>query len=381
MKPVLAILACTVAALAGPKKFEDEVHPRRPGTPLEIVYAPYYCARCLEEGRIEGEPKTITMMRMPVEKLAKECEAGRKWLAIETPHFKIFSNLRRSKIKPTSSRFLRADLRRLETIFPNVNPAATGLSLDAHQRAHLYHIRAERIYAHFAALMACEVKWLGMLAPYELYLFDDYNEHHIFVDKYIGRANDKAGLQHHVREKPNFMMYTFAESQVSGGDQALANTVIHNVAHNLVDGYGNYFRETWAFLEEGLAHYYERRETPRYNTFCWSEGKPPTMFQKPNWESTILNLVRRGKDTPLSQWCEKVKPGELTGIEQGLSWSIIRWMVETDPLRFAKMVEKLQDYENKPTAAQSIEFAFGLTPSALHARWREYVLEEYAKKK
>jgi len=89
--------------------------------------------------------------------------------------------------------------------------------------------------------------------------------------------------------------------------------------------------------------------------------------------------VRRGKDTPLGQWCEKIKPGELTGVEQGLSWSIVKWMIETDPIRFTKLIEKSNDFKNKPTGAACIEFAFGVPPSTLHARWREHVLKEYRK--
>ena len=78
------------------------------------------------------------------------------------------------------------------------------------------------------------------------------------------------------------------------GDTIFANHVVHNVAHNLVDGHGNYYRETWGWLEEGVGHYYERRENPRHNHFCWSEGKPPANFLKPDWEGVIFGVVRRG---------------------------------------------------------------------------------------
>ena len=89
--------------------------------------------------------------------------------------------------------------------------------------------------------------------------------------------------------------------------------------------------------------------------------------------------MRRGKDPPLSRWCEKLQPGELTGIENGTSWSIVKWLVETEPIRFTKMLVKLDDFENKPSAAECIEFAFNVTPSVLHQRWRDYVLENYGK--
>ena len=363
------------------KAYEDDTHPRSPGTPLEVVFTPFFCTRCLADGTIT-ESKTVQMMRMPMDELAKTLglEEG-SWIVIQSPHYKLLSTLRPSKVKLKDSRFCRADLERLKVVFPKFGIGRDGAFLDAHERAHLYQIRAERLYAHFSALTDCATPYLGMEAPYEFYLFDDYAEHHALVDKFIGSANDKAGNQHHDREKPNFMVFTTAESQVSRlqgkGDWILGGHVIHNLAHNLIDGHLNYHRETWGWLEEGLGHYYEKREYKR-DTFCWSEGKPPAEFLKPDWESVIYGLVRRGRDDPLGEWCEKLQPGQLTGTQNGMSWSIVKWLVETEPVRFTKMLHKFEDYETKPSCEQCIEFAFGASPTVLHQRWREYVLKEYA---
>ena len=88
--------------------------------------------------------------------------------------------------------------------------------------------------------------------------------------------------------------------------------------------------------------------------------------------------MRRGRDDPLSQWCEKLQPGQLSGTQNGMSWSIVKWMIETEPIRFTKMLDKLNDFEAKATCEQSIEHAFGVSTTVLHQRWREYVLKEYA---
>jgi len=273
--------------------------------------------------------------------------------------------------------------------FPKLRPGRDGVRLDSHQRAHLYHIRAERWYAHFAALTANKEPYLGMKAPYHLCLFDDYAEHHALNEKFIGRANDKAGVQHHIRREPNFMVFTTSEQQVARdqgrGDTIFQNHVCHNVAHNLCDGHGNYFTETPAWPEEGLGHYYERRENPRHNTFCWSEGSAPRSFLKPDWRGVVRGIVRRKKDPNLSRWCEKLQPGELTGVQNGLSWSIIQYLVETEPIRFTKLMRKLDERHKTGTAAEAkqdrcakaIEHAFGVSPTVLHERWREWVLENY----
>jgi hypothetical protein len=378
LPPLLLLLV--LPARAGEKTFEDDTHPRSPGTPLNVVFTPYSCTRCVAE---DEKPKSIELLRMPMDELAKTLglEPG-SWIAIESPHFRLLSTLKASKVKLKDSRFARADLERLKTIFPKFTVGRDGAYLDPHERAHLYHIRVERLYAHFQALTDCQKPFLGMLAPYQVFLFDDYAEHHALVDKFVGAANDKAGNQHHDKEPPNFMAFTTAEGQVARdqgkGDGIFAAHVNHNVAHNLMDGHNNYYRETWGWLEEGIAHYYERREQEKHNTFCWSEGRPPNDFQKPDWESVIFGLVRRGRDDPLGNWCEKLQPGQLTGTQNGMSWSIVKWLIETEPVRLTKLLERVDDREQKPTAEQCIEYAFGVSPTVLHQRWRDYVMKAYA---
>jgi len=381
MRRILAILFIVAAAFAGPSKLKPDMeHPLSPGTPLTFAFTPFWCNRCVEgTPGLEAPQKPVTLMRMEPAKLAASLELDDNWIVIQSPNLRILSTLRKSKIKKKGGAFVVHDLMRLQSIFPKFKIGREGANLTAHQRAHLYQIRLERLYAHFATLMNNQKANLGMLAPFEFYLFDDYAEHHLLADKYIGRTNDKAGLQDHRREQPNFMIFTTAESQVSEndgkGDRFLANHVMHNAAHLYADGSDNYFRETWAWLEEGLAHYYERKESPKHNTFCWTEGKKPDDLLKTNWQATVYNFVRLKKDTPLSEWCEKLQPGELTAIEHALCWSIVTWMIETEPARLAKLMSRIDDTKAKLTATQAIEFAFGVSPSVLHQRWRQWVLD------
>ena len=86
-------------------------------------------------------------------------------------------------------------------------------------------------------------------------------------------------------------------------------------------------------------------------------------------------MLRREKDAPFTQWCEKLKPGELNGTEHGLSWGMVKWLIETEPLRFAKLLKYIDDQSN-PTCTDSIQGAFGVSPSVLYQRWREYALGE-----
>jgi hypothetical protein len=382
----MSTLATVLAAALALDEPVDEVNPRSPDKPLEIVFRPFSCAECVEEKRLPADSapsEEIRILRQPASTVAKSIglDFEKEVFVVASPNFTIFSALEKTKVKPADSRFLAADLGRLKEIFPALAIDAPTVVLSAHQRAHLYQIRAERVFAHFAALTACAKKHVGTGAPYEVYLFEDYATHHKLVDVYMGISQDKMGVTHHVREKPNFLAISAYEAITPEGDWAFANLVIHSIAHNLVDGYNNYSKETWAWFEEGLAHYYERRETPNHNTFCWTEGRAPTMFEKPSWHSTILNMVRREKDRNLAEWCEKSQPGELSAEEQGLSWSIVKWLVETEPVRVTRMLDKLEeDYLKTVSASECVEHGFGVSPSVLHERWREHVLKDYPKK-
>ncbi len=383
----LAILFVVATAFAGPSKGPKDIeHPLAADTPLPIKFTPYWCNKCDPDCLGFEEPRTpVTLLRVAPEKAAESLELDPGWTIIQSPHFTILSTLRKSKIKKKDGAFTIFDLQRLQKIFPKFKIGREGALVNAHQRAHLYQIRLERLYAHFSLLTNNTKPFLGMMRRYEIFLFDDYAEHHALADKYIGRTNDKSGLQEHRRDKPNYMLFTTAESQVvdneGKGDKYLSNHVIHNVTHLLTDGSHNYYRETWAWLEEGLAHYYERMENPRHNTFCWTEGKKPDDLLKTDWQSTIFNQVRRKKDTPLSEWCEKLQPGELTAIEHGLCWSLVTYLIENEPARLAKLMTQVDNLDTKPTSAEAIQFAFGISPTVLHKRWRDWVVASGKKKK
>ena len=170
------LLLAAGLGMAGPGKVHDVTHPRSPETPLEIKFAPWYCPLCVKQERIEPQERKIRMMRMPVEELAKLLDLDKSWLVIETPHFRILSTLGRANVKFKDVQYARADLLRLKTIFPKLGIGREGATVNAHQRAHLYHIRVERLYSHFAALTDNKKKFLGMGSHYEVYLLDDYAE-------------------------------------------------------------------------------------------------------------------------------------------------------------------------------------------------------------
>ena len=224
-----SLLVFLSQAHAGPAK--DERHPRNPEQPLEINLETRYCKQCLADGVIEGEPREMEFAHMPVEKLAKEVGA-KKWVCIESPHFKIFITLKRAPVKHSDSPYMTADLARLKQVVPDFAPAKGTNYLTPHQRAHLYQVRLERLYEHFAALTGNRIDWLGMKAPFEVLLFDDYREYASFAEKVLGRPVGKGRhaermLTDFQRQGKRFMLLASAQRFFRGGDRELSDTVFH----------------------------------------------------------------------------------------------------------------------------------------------------------
>jgi hypothetical protein len=353
----------------------DEKHPRAPDQPLNIQVTPWYCPLCLKQELIAGEPRSIELMRDPAAIMAEKLGVRRNWVVIESPHFRIFSTLKGARIKHSDSTFAAADLLRLKEVFPSFKVGCGGTYVNAHQRAHLYHVRLERQYAHFSALTANTKKWLGMLRPYEVYLFEKDKPYGVFRQQILGRANVEEQVAfEHITGKKNFLVFGTCARFHKAGDRQLNNRVMHMVSHMLVNGLNNFYSDIWAWLEEGFGHFYERRESEVHNHFCLGFGRVPAEWERGNWRKKIRHAVYRKKERPLSLWCEKLQPQELTEWERALAWSYVDWLMKADPVRLAKLLEMGSRSGERTQAADAISEVFGVTPHVLHDRWRNYVL-------
>ncbi len=356
----------------------DIRHPRAPDQPLPIKFTPWFCTACVKAKMIEAPAKELQLMSMPAERLLEKIGVKRSWIIVESPNFLLLSTLKGVRVRAGDSRFVGGDLNRLKEIFPGYTGGSKGGYVTSHQRAHLYHIRLERIHAHFAALTGNKKKFLGMGGRYQVYLFDAEEPYRALAEKVIGRAHNKKNylVRAHVPGEHNYYVMG-TTTKLFKSDRALNSIVAHQTGHMLANGHRNFVRVVWGFLEAGAAHYYERLESVQHNYFCLMGVDFPAEFVRGNWRKKIRHLVYRKKDPSLGGWCETLQPHQMSGVEHALAWSIFEWLVTTDPVRLGKLMDKTKDTDKKPTAEQSIEDVFGVSPYVLHDRWRRYVLKNY----
>jgi len=372
----LALLALARLAAGGPV---DETHPRAPDQPLPIEFTPWYCQRCIERELLEAQPRDISITGVPAPELAKSLKIRRSWYAIESPNFRIFSTLAGARIKHNDSRFAAADLIRLKKIFPSFQVGGQGSFVTAHQRAHLYQIRAERILSHSRALTGNKHRFLGMGDRFVLCLFEKEKEFQAFVEEELARPYSRGTPveRKHFTGGDNFYLISTAASLYKGGESELSNTILHHTAHSVVYGHNDYVSAMWGWLDGGFAHYYERRESEEHNFFCLVSADPPKEFLRGNWRRKIRHMVYRNKDPSLGGWCEKTYAQQLSGTEHALAWSIVDWLVQTNPVRLGKLMDIAARNEGRPSCSQAIQEVFGVDAYQLHDRWRAYVLKEY----
>jgi hypothetical protein len=373
---LLVLFALMGSAAGGPR---DETHPRAPDQPLPIEFTPWHCQHCIEQELLKAQPRDVLIMARRAPVFAKRLKIRRSWFVIESPNFKVFSTLAGARINHGDSRFAAADLVRLKTIFPDFNVGGQGSFVTPHQRAHLYQIRVERILSHLRALTGNKRRFLGMGDRFELFLFEKEKEFQAFVEKELAETYSvRTPVQRkHFIGGDNFYVVSTAASLHKGGERELNNMVLHHMAHGIVNGHNDYVSKLWGWLDGGFAHYYERRESVKHNFFCREGQDPPKEFIRGNWLRKIRHIVYRKKDVSLGLWCDKVYAQQLSGVEHAMAWSIVEWLVRTDPVRLAKLMDIAALSKDRPSSSQAIEQVFGVGPYELHERWRAYVLKEY----
>jgi hypothetical protein len=180
-----------------------------------------------------------------------------------------------------------------------------------------------------------------------------------------------------MKEEPRYIVFATAADLFKGGDRQLNNMVVHQSAHSLVKGHNSFTHNAWGWLDEGIAHYYERRESLQFNTFCMQGQDPPGDFLRGDWRQRIRHCVYRKTEPSFGNWCDKATTLDLAAGQHAFTWSYVDWLVTTDPARLAKLLDLAKDADRKPSCTDAIQEVFGITPFALHERWRAYVLESY----
>jgi hypothetical protein len=332
-------------------------------------------------------------------------------LWVETKHFRIGTNLPRMAVPQDAEvrAKLRAELERLQQKIPRVDPKTRVL--DPWLRTHLFAQRVEDVYAEFCRLAGVKDEdfpptpdgavilpdkrymgqgpYLGMNNKYLLFLVEKEGTYKDYLKSYIGR-DSKYGQRWHCKDVGSLL---FAVSTDSDGGRLRDDTALHchvafNVSQNLVDGFRHYSYDLPVWIREGLGHWFERRVSPKWNSFDQNEGSPADMKTLWRWEPYCRNLVvTGGKFAPFAEAYTWRDFGSITFNDHVAIWSRIDWLLSKEQERWQKFLFAVKgrvDANWRPNqedlvgaVRDALQEAYGVSPLDFDQKWGEWVRQAY----
>ena len=357
-----------------------------------ILNPDFYCNRCAKEKRIAkaGDRSSKRLMERDEPQVLNWIAAetkSRQYIFIEGPLFKLYFDLPGINMKEFRNPFLKEELRELGDIFPKVSEKTARIN--RHHRAHLYLIRAHRTLRDLlwmvgqpdVAAIRKEYKWLGpylgMNAKPELFVFDRQRVYSRFAKRFIGRAAADGQNWHLFRDRAMIMAMP-ANNQA---DPQTANYFAHRVLHNLIDSYRMYSFKMPAWFQMGMAHWIERRETVRYNSFCYSEGVLPKVLFETRWAPKVKKLVNKDRVLPFVQAAAAKEYGQLPPEYHMITHSWVCYLWRLGPSRMSVFINEIKAKKPNETLYQAqvraFRKAYNINMNQFDAGWRKWVKRVY----
>jgi hypothetical protein len=172
-------------------------------------------------------------------------------------------------------------------------------------------------------------------------------------------------------------------------DTALHCDLVFNVAHGLIDGFRHYSYDAPVWITEGLAHWFQRRVDPKWNSFSQNESSLADKTPLWRWEAETRQLIATGKGTPFSDLYTWRDFSQINFQDHILIWSRWDFLMSFGKEKFAEFMFQvkgrvdpttwLTDQDDLVGATRTaLRNAYGLTPLDFDDKWKEWVAASYA---
>ena len=173
-------------------------------------------------------------------------------------------------------------------------------------------------------------------------------------------------------------------------DTALHCEAVFNCMHSLVDGYRYYLHSLPHWFRQGLAHWYLRRISPKYNVYNEEtryDNQPEKLWNWPPRVRARAKFDHFPRAAELLHWREDQEK-KLT--DSMMVWSRMDYLMSLgdEGLRtYVHLMSEPFGGHQRPTREQILERqemalkkAWGLDAAAFDGRWRRWVLAKYPAK-
>lgn len=323
---------------------------------------------------------------------------------IESAHFEIGFALGTHKVRQEEKEKLRAELARLAETLPAID--SKEKMIDPWLRSHLYAQRAEDAWKRFQALMKVENAdfpdgkkaydrtgkfmgsgpYMGQKGKYEVLVTPSEAALVSYLQQNFGLLVKKT-QRWNLPDKDSLSVTINGNEDNLREDEALHAHMVFNVTINLLDGYKHYSYDKPIWIREGLAHFVEREISQKFNSFDSSEGAVADVSRKSKWEPEVRKLISTGKAPRMAELVGMQDYSELTLPKHFTTWSMIDFLVKTNPDGFACLNDAISGLLNDkgiPDGSplpdvQRAKFkeCLGFSYAEFDTKWAEWVMASY----
>lgn len=332
---------------------------------------------------------------------------------VETAHFRIGTTLPSWPVPADlwTRKKIRAELTRLKVKIPKVNPRTR--SLDPWLRLHLTAQRMEEHYAEMQDWLGVqdadfpkntkarkygetymgEGKYLGMPSKYMLLVTDKGNTYLDYLRNFTG-LQSKFGQRWHFM-KEHALFYGIGTDLGKGSlrnDTALHGHLVFNMTINLLDGFRHYSYDLPVWIREGLAHWFERRVSPKYNSFDQDEAAPLEPMNRWRWEPYVRQMLPvQKKWSPYARMLQWRQYGDISLNDHVMVWARVDFLMSFGKAKFKKLMFEIKGrYDHKTgkslhsdivgVTRDAVTKFYGFNPLKFDAKFAEWVKENYSLK-
>lgn len=331
--------------------------------------------------------------------------SGVRWL--ETAHFKIGFALGSVKIDPRDSKKVRAELQALALLWPEVEINTKTRTLDPWMRSYLFALRAEKLWDEMLELLDVQESafpsgktlwntegdymgigpYLGQKGKYEVLFLPSESASRQYLREYFGLAT-RLTQRWNILDRDTLHLVIHTQQGRLKNDTALHGHFVFNMSQQLLNGYKHYSYDVPVWLKEGIAHWLERRVTPRYNTFNSSEGAVADMTSKENWEPPTRKLVNKGGFPGMARLVNLRGFAEMKLQHHFITWSMIDFLRREHPDFLAQLLSRISGLVNEdfiPDGSKvpdvhrtAFKDLLGMSYAQFDRVWAAWVLENYS---
>jgi len=330
-------------------------------------------------------------------------------LWLESRHHRIGSLLEEYTVPERDAKFVRAELTELKEFFPKIDVRTRRL--DPWLRLHIYAMRAEKFYQTFLDLLGLEDKdfpdgasphvletgrkymgegpYLGEKEKFEVYLAETLSQYRDVVGGFFGLGTRKPQRWNLIQHDA-LWFGLWAQEPNLNSDIAVYCCLVHNLAHNYLDGFKHYSYDLPVWLTEGLGHWAQREVHPAYVNYDTIEGSAPFRQNGEGWPGDVRRLLIKGRAATLAELGRKHSFAELSYEDHLVTWSKIDFLIATDRSKFGRFLDRMKgrlDPEGLPLSAglvdeqrTALQEVYGWTLYDFEEAWKAYVLATYESK-